>query len=166
MARKFSADIEAASVPAHLSCNHSLLFKPPYPMTRDVVWCKRCGKEVTVLGIADSYGITCDRCPRLNRRYGTDQRSARRAASMHVLKYPRHTITIRKGGQYSERIGNSGTQDELPFERVLTERAAQVAQSQRALREMTMRAIDKATTTGNVVTDQPAPLSHVPQEEP
>lgn len=147
-ARKVNADVEP--VPVHLSCLHTLLFRPPYPRLRDVMWCKWCSAEKTVIAVAETYGLTCDQCPRLNRRYGTDLGAARRAASRHVLRYPTHTMDIRRAGHYVERVTTTGTQDELPFERTLSERAAQVRENQLKLREMTQRAIDKAATDGNV----------------
>lgn len=156
MGQKVNPDVEP--IPAHLSCNHSILFRPPYPRARDTVWCKRCSLDVTVIAVAETYGIVCDTCPRYSRRYGTDMDAAQRAASRHVLKYPRHSIEIRKGPTLIERVTNQGTQDELPFAQVLSKRATQVAQSQRLLREMTDRTIDKAHRATSVVTDQPAQL--------
>lgn len=161
--RRVGSEIDIGPVPVHLSCDHELLFKPPYPKLRDTLWCKWCSKEVTVVTIADTYGMTCDQCPRLNRRYGTALYAARAAASKHVLKFPTHVCEIRKSGDFLERVTNDGTQGELPFAAILNKRATQVAASQALLRTMTEKTIDNGTTTGNVVDVKPAPVH---QEEP
>lgn len=118
----------------HLSCGHELQYNAPYPRLSELLWCRRCGALADVAALSKSYAITCDGCT-LSVRYGADLVKARRTASRHVLMRPSHSVSLLEGLSVVELVTNHGTQDELPYERILTERQALVRRNQQALRD-------------------------------
>jgi hypothetical protein len=125
----------------HLSCGCERYFPSPYPQEDDEVYCLKCQREVYVIaGTNRVVRVKCRNC-HVSRSYGTDEASAKRAASRHAIKYTDHIVDIKRGGQIIETISQNS--ETLPFQSVVAERRAFTGQHQASLRNVVTKSLPK-----------------------
>jgi hypothetical protein len=121
-----------------LECGHTVDGQYPWPAE---MYCRACRALRPVARVGDNWRVTCSNkgaprsggsggCHSFARSYGADRTRAVHVASLHVVKYPGHTVVIWNGETMVDTVRNEGQMLPVTMERLQLSR-----EIQRTLRE-------------------------------